>query len=104
MLPVLSFLLIAMHLEHHASFPCIVVPLTLAWHLFIRLDATNEVVYELVVEPVQEPQAREQQEETVERAPEEVANPADLQGKSRSITPNLSIPWFYVLCIKFSRS
>ena len=61
---------------------------------FICVDAANEAVYELVTEPVQEPQAEEQQEETVEHAPEEVANPADLQGKPRSITPNLSIQWF----------
>ena len=105
MLPVLSFFLIAMHLEHHASFPCTVVPLRLAWHLFICVDAVNEVVYELVAEPVLEPQAGEQQEEAVEQAPEAVSNPAVLQGKPRSITPNLSISWFiYVLCIKFSRS
>ena len=53
---------------------------------FIRVDATNEAVYELVAEPVQEPQAEEQQEDAVENASEEVANPADLQGKPRSIT------------------
>ena len=53
---------------------------------FIRVDATNEAVYELVAEPVQEPQVEEQQEETVEHASEEVANPADLQGKPWSIT------------------
>ena len=53
---------------------------------FVHVDATNEVVYELVAEPVHEPQAGEQQEETVEQAPGEVANPADLQGKPRSIT------------------
>ena len=58
---------------------------------FIRVDATNEAFYELVAEPVQEPQAEEQQEETVEHAPEEVANPADLQGKPRSITPTLKL-------------
>ena len=58
---------------------------------FIRVDATNEAVYELVTEPVQEPQAEEQQEETVEHASEEVANPADLQGKPRSITPTLKL-------------
>ena len=52
---------------------------------FIRVDIANEAVYELVAEPVQEPQAEEQQEETVEHAPKEVANPADLQGKPRSI-------------------
>ena len=53
---------------------------------FIRVDATNEAVYELVAEPVQEPQAGEQQEDAVETAPEEVVNPTDLQGKPRSIT------------------
>ena len=53
---------------------------------FIRVDATNETVYELVAEPVQEPQAEEQQEEAVEHASEEVANPSDLQGKPWSIT------------------
>ena len=53
---------------------------------FIRVDATNETVYELVAEPVQEPQAEEQQEEAIEHAPKEAANPADLQGKPRSIT------------------
>jgi len=53
---------------------------------FIRVDATNEAVYELVAEPVQELQVGEQQEDAVEHAPEEVANPADLQGKPRSIT------------------
>jgi len=53
---------------------------------FIRVDAANEAVYELVAEPVQEPQAGEQQEEAVEHTLEEVTNPADLQGKPRSIT------------------
>ena len=51
----------------------------------IRLDATNEAVYELVAEPIQEPQA----DEAAEQATEEIANPADLQGKPWSITPNL---------------
>ena len=46
----------------------------------------NEAVYELVAEPVQEPQAGEQQEDAVEHTPEEVINPAELQGKPRSIT------------------
>ena len=50
---------------------------------FIRVDATNEAVYELVAE--------EQEEETVEHASEEVANPADLQGKPRSMTHKFSI-------------
>ena len=67
----------------HASLHHTVV-LTLAWHLFIRVDATNEVVYELVAEPVQEPQAGEQEEEAVVQAPKAVANPADLQGKPRA--------------------
>ena len=58
---------------------------------FIHVDATNESVYELVAEPVQEPQGGEQQEDTVEHTPEEVANPADLQGNPRSITLTFSI-------------
>ena len=53
---------------------------------FIRVDAANEVAYELIAELIQEPQAGEQQEDTVEPTSEEVANPADLQGKPRSIT------------------
>ena len=52
----------------------------------IRVDATNEDVHELIVEPVQEPRAEEQQQVTVEPAPEVFINPADLQGKPRSIT------------------
>jgi len=40
----------------------------------------------LVAEPIQEPHVGEQQEEAGEQALEEVANPADLQGKPRSIT------------------
>jgi len=53
---------------------------------FIRVNAANEAVHELVAEPVQEPQAEEQQEVAVEPAPEDLVNPADLQGKPRSIT------------------
>ena len=56
-----------------------------AWHIFIRVDAEIEVAYELNAEPIQEPQAGEQQEDAVEPTSEEVANPADLQGKPRSI-------------------
>ena len=67
---------------------------------FIRLDTTNEAVYELIAEPVQEPQAEEQQEEAVEHAPEEAANPADLQGKPQSITLTFSISCLSMyLCI-----
>ena len=57
-----------------------------ACHIFIRVDAETEVTYELIAEPIQEPQAGEQQEDAVEPTSEEVANPADLQGKPRSIT------------------
>ena len=60
--------------------------LIVAWHIFIRVDTTNEAVHELVAEPVQEPQAGEQQEDAGEPTCEEVVNPADLQGKPRSIT------------------
>ena len=58
----------------------------------IRVDAVSENIYEIVAERVQEPQAGEQQEDAVEHAPEEIANPADLQGKPRSMTLNFSIP------------
>ena len=53
---------------------------------FIRVDAANEVAHELIVEPVQEPRAEEQQQVAVEHAPADFINPADLQGKPRSIT------------------
>ena len=53
---------------------------------FIHVDTANKAVYELVAEPVQEPQAEEQQEDAIEHAPEDLINPADLQGKPRSIT------------------
>ena len=53
---------------------------------FIRVDAANEAVHELVAEPVQEPRAEEPQKDAVESAPEVFVNPADLQGKPRSIT------------------
>ena len=53
---------------------------------FIHVDTANEAVYELVTKPVQEPRAEEQQEDAVEHAPEDLVNPADQQGKPRSIT------------------
>ena len=52
----------------------------------------NEAAYELVAEPVQEPQAGEQQEDAVKHALEEATNPADLQGKPRSISLILITP------------
>ena len=61
---------------------------------FICVDTANEAVYELVAEPVQEPQAGEQQEDAGKPTCEEVADPADLQGKPRSITHNFSILMF----------
>ena len=53
---------------------------------FPRVAADTEVAYELIAEPVQEPQEGEQQEDAVTHAPEEATNPADLQGKPRSIS------------------
>ena len=61
---------------------------------FIRVHAANEAVHELVAEPVQETRTEEQQEDAIEHAPEDLVNPADLQGKPRSITHNLSILMF----------
>ena len=58
---------------------------------FIRVDAETDIAYELIADPIQEPQAGEQQEGAVEHAPEEIVNPADLQGKPRSITPTLKL-------------
>ena len=71
---------------------------------FIRIDAEPEVAYELIAEPIQEPQAGEQQEDAVEHAPEEIANPVDLQGKPRSISLILITPCYIkVLCIYVQR-
>ena len=67
---------------------------------FIRVDAANAAVHELIVEPIQEPQAGEQQEDAVEHAPGDLVNPADLQGKPRSISLILITPCYIkVLCI-----
>ena len=57
----------------------------------IRVDAVNEAAYELIAESIQEPQVGEQEEDAVEPTCEEVANPADLQGKPRSITLTLNL-------------
>ena len=64
----------------------------------IRVDAMNEAVYGLVAEPVQEPSAGEPQPGEVDQAPEEVTNPADLQGKPRSITLTLNLQSVIKLC------
>jgi hypothetical protein len=53
---------------------------------FIHVDTASESVYELVAEPIQEPQAGEPQAEAAVEPDPEVANPADLHGKPRSIT------------------
>ena len=54
---------------------------------FIRVDAETDVVYELIAGPTQEPFAGEPQPgEVVNQAPGETTNPADLQGKPRSIS------------------
>ena len=62
---------------------------------FNRIDAETEVAYELIAEPVQEPSAEEPQpREVVDQAPEEATNPADLQGKPRSISLILITPCY----------
>ena len=62
---------------------------------FIRIDTETEVAYELIAEPVQEPSAGEPQPgEVVDQAPEEATNPADLQGKPRSISLILITPCY----------
>ena len=73
---------------------------------FICVDATNEAVYELVAEPIPEPQAGEPQAEAAaEPDPEDLVNPADLQGKPRSITLTFSIKCVSkYLCIYVYRS
>ena len=73
---------------------------------FVCVDVTNKVVYELVAEPIQEQQIGEPQAEAAaEPVPEEDANPADLQGKPRSITLTFSIQCLSkYLCIYIYRS
>ena len=63
---------------------------------FICVDATSEAVYELVAEPIQEQQAGEPQTEAAVEPDPEVANPADWQGKPRSITTIFSIQRYYL--------
>ena len=62
---------------------------------FNRIDAETEIAYELIVELVQEPSAEEPQPgEVVDQALEEATNPADLQGKPRSISLILITPCY----------
>ena len=71
---------------------------------FNRIDTETEVAYELIAETVQEPSAGELQlGEVVDQAPEEATNPADLQGKPRSISLILITPC-YTLSIVHLRS
>ena len=70
----------------HRKHVCIALCPNSCMSYFIRVDAVNEAVHELVAEPVQEPRAEEQQQDAVEPAPADLVNPADLQGKPRSIT------------------
>ena len=71
---------------------------------FIRVDAETDVVYELIAGPVQEPFAGEPQPgEVVNQVPGETTNPADLQGKPRSISLILITPC-YTLSIVHLRS
>ena len=59
---------------------------------FFKYRRHERSCYELVDEPIQEPQAGEPQaDEAAEQATEEIANPADLQGKPQSITPTLKL-------------
>ena len=62
---------------------------------FNRIDTETEIAYELIAEPVQKPSAEEPQPgEVVDQAPEEATNPADLQGKPRSISLILITPCY----------
>ena len=62
---------------------------------FNHIDAKTEVAYELIAEQVKKPSAEEPQpREVVDQAPEEATNPADLQGKPRSISLILITPCY----------
>ena len=76
------------------ALPCIISWVSCMAY-FIRIDAETKVAYELIAEPVQEPSAGEPQPgEVVDQAPEEATNPADLQGKPRSISLILITPCY----------
>ena len=77
--------------------------LTLAWHPFIRVDIASEAAYELVAEPIPEPQAGEPQAEAAaEPDPEDLVNPADLQGKPRSVTLIFNYSMLYLKYCAFT--
>ena len=62
---------------------------------FNRIDTETEVAYELIAEQVKKPSAGEPQPgEVVNQASEETTNPADLQGKPRSISLILITPCY----------
>ena len=70
---------------------------------FIRVDAANEAVYELVAEPIPEPQAGEPQAEAAaEPDPEDLVNPADLQGKPRSMNLIFNYSMLYLKYCAFT--
>ena len=72
---------------------------------FTRVASDTEVAYKLVAEPILKPPAGEQQtEEAVEQALEEATNPADLQGKPRSISLILITPVLVAFQQKNSRA
>ena len=57
----------------------------------------------MITESVQEPPAEDQQQgEAVEPVPEEVANPADLQGKPRSISLTFNYIMLYLKYCAFT--
>ena len=63
----------------------------------------NEAVYELVAEPIPEPQAGEPQAKaTAEPDPEDLVNPADLQGKPRSMTLIFNYSMLYLKYCAFT--
>ena len=89
----------ASHHEHLCIFFIALLFKLLHGIFFIRVDAANEAIYELIAEPIQEQQVGESQaEEVVEPVSAEVANPADLQGKPRSITLTLNLQSVIKLC------
>ena len=76
--------------------------LTVAWHFSLRVDAAN-AIYELVAEPIPLLQAGEPQAEAAaEPDPEDLVNPADLQGKPRSMTLIFNYSMLYLKYCAFT--